>query len=245
MGAMDSLSQAISGLSSLSGDPAGRGERTRTPILDFVSAFVTAEAAMVGLAARRRSGRATRVDTSQMSAALDAAAPQVAASAGGPVAPAGRAGRRRAFGGWFECADGRFVSIECRDADEVGRVAEALGVAAGDGAVGPAIVRALAAMPADAALDRLRGVGLDAHAVVRRFHPDVFEAWPGAVGAVHDERVGEIRHPQTPFVFDVTGARAGAPLGPIGRDNPLIGALIAAWQARSPAPATPERPDAP
>jgi crotonobetainyl-CoA:carnitine CoA-transferase CaiB-like acyl-CoA transferase len=61
MGAMDSLSSAIGGLSSLSGDPAGRGERMRTPILDFVSAFVAAEAALVGLAARRRHGRGRRV----------------------------------------------------------------------------------------------------------------------------------------------------------------------------------------
>ncbi|MGE0802754.1 MAG: CaiB/BaiF CoA transferase family protein [Lautropia sp.] len=230
-GSMDSLSQAISGLSSLSGDPAGEGEKTRTPILDFVSAFVTAEAALVGLASQRRTGKATLIDTSQFSAALDAAAPEVASTAAGRVAPAGRASRYLPLGGWFRCADDVYVCLECRDAAEVGQALECLGAA--DGTPPQAAVDdALSRIPSGQAIARLRGAGLPARAVERSFHPDLFAAFPGTVSVAQDEVVGEIRHPETPFLMTGTPPQAGGPLGPIGRDNPLLDRIIAQWGTR-------------
>ncbi|MFZ4758712.1 MAG: CaiB/BaiF CoA transferase family protein [Burkholderiaceae bacterium] len=247
MGAMDSLSSAIGGLSSLSGDPAGRGERMRTPILDFVSAFVAAEAALVGLAARRRHGRGTLVDTSQMASALDAAAPEVAASAWGAVRPAGRTSRWSCFGGWFECSDGAWVSLECHDAAELDAAALALGVADAR-PLGPAIARALRGIDAGAALERLRAAGLGAQPVRRQFRPDVFDGYPGAIGVSHDADAGEVRHPETPFAMSATPPRAGPPLGRIGRDDVWLDRLLDRWTraaavaaAASSSPTLPDR----
>jgi len=231
MGAMDSLSQAMSGWSALSGDPAGGGERSRTPVLDFVSAFVTAEAAMVGLAARRRHARAVWVDTSQMSAALDAAAPEVAASTHAPLRPAGRRSRYLPLGGWFACVDGGFVSLECHDDEEVATAARVLGAQAG-GSVPEAVEQALARIGSREAVARLRKAGLAAGCVEREFTPMLFDACPGTVTSFHDEDAGEIRHPETPFVMSETPLRAGEPLGRPGRDNPMIERLIADWQTR-------------
>lgn len=236
MGAMDSLSQAFSGLCTLSGDPEGTGERARSPVLDFVSAFVTAEAAMIGLMARRKHGRATLVDTSQMSAAMDASAPEVANAGLTRVPPAGRSSRYLPLGGWFACADGTFVSLECRDAGEVAAVAQAFGLRT-DQALGPAIERAFASHESAGVLARLQEAGMAACRVERRFAPGLFDVHPGVVNTQRDDAAGEIVHPEAPILMSATPPRAGQPLGPIGRDNPLIERLIAQWSDRAPAAA--------
>ena len=235
MGAMDSLSQAFSGMWTLSGDPKGSGERARSPILDFVSAFVTAEAAMIGLTARRKHGRATLVDTSQMSAAMDASAPEVATAARQRVAPAGRSSRYLPLGGWFACADGTFVSLECRDDSEVAAAARAFGIDT-DQAIGPAIERVFAARESAGVLALLKDAGLNAYRVERRFTPGLFDPHPGVVNTQHDDAAGEIVHPEAPILMSATPPRAGQTLGAIGRDNPLIERLIAQWGERMQAP---------
>jgi len=228
MGAMDSLAQAVSGLSALSGDPAGPGERTRTPVLDFVSAFVAAEAALIGLTARRKHGQAVHIETSQLSAALDASAPEIATAALQRVAPAGREGRYLPFAEWLLCADGLYVSMECRHRADLSRLFELFDVAAYSGDVAP-LRKKMAALQSGEVLRRARAEGFDAQIVERRFSADLFSGYPGTVSTQHHDVAGAFPQPESPFLMSVTAPQAGAPLGPIGKDNALIECLIERW----------------
>jgi crotonobetainyl-CoA:carnitine CoA-transferase CaiB-like acyl-CoA transferase len=229
MGSMDPLSQAVSGMASLSGDPAGSGERTRTPLLDFVSAFVTSQAAMIGVAERRRTGRGLLVDTSQLAAALDLIGPEVALANLGAVAPAGTESRYYPVGGLFATRDGVWTAIECEADEEARALAAALGLAeATNATVREAVLRLDAA-----ALRRiLADAGVPHAAVERPFTAELFDRLPGAVRRRHDETVGEIRMPETPWLYGRTPAAAGAPLGPVGRDTAALPALLRRWQQR-------------
>lgn len=229
MGSMDPLSQAISGMSSVSGDPDTAGERVRTPILDFVSAFVTAEAALVGVAERRRTGRAVLVDASQLSAALDALGPEVSLSNLGPVAPAGRTTRLTPLGGFFRCRDGVFVAIECRDESEVALLQDAFELGPNYPPEG-ALEAALSAMDAAEALTRCRQASIPAAAVERSFDASLFERFPGAVRTVSDRLAGEIRQSEAPWILSATPVETGRPLGPVGQDNNAVEDLIARWE---------------
>ena len=231
MGSMDPLSQAISGMSSVSGMPGTDGERVRTPILDFVSAFVTAEAAMIGLAERRRTGRAVLIDASQLSAALDALGPEVALSNAGPVAPAGRSTKLNPLGGFYRCRDGVFVAVECRDEGEVVALRDAFDLAS-DERGEEALEAALLLLSSGEALARCERAEVPAAVVERNFDAGLFGRFPGAVRTVFDELAGEVRQAEAPWILSATPAETGLPLGPVGRDNRLLPALIERWESR-------------
>lgn len=231
MGSMDSLSQAISGMARVSGEPEGGGERTRTPVLDFVSAFVTAEAATIGLLSRRRSGRAVLVETSQMSAAIEALAPEVAReeAEGRPLQPASRRSNFSPFGGFFRCADGDYVGFDCAGEQDYAALCDSLGLS-GDGRDSEAVEAALAERSVGETVSLLAELGIVARPVARHLAFDLFSEHPGTVTVYEDPRIGAVRHPLTPWDMSVTPPVAGPPLGTVGRDNALLDALIQHWR---------------
>lgn len=62
----DPVVQAMSGVMSLTGEPDGRPMLVGVPIADFVGAMVTAQAVMLGLLARERTGAGQRVEVSML-----------------------------------------------------------------------------------------------------------------------------------------------------------------------------------
>jgi len=225
-GSMDMLSQAASGMASLSGLAGTAGERARTPVLDFVSAFTCAEAAMLGLAARARSGTAQFVDTSQLASALDAMGPEVAAARHGPLGPAeGRS--RHTCGGFFATADGQWLAVECVTAQHEAGLAAAFPGAADHGV----LVAAVAEQTMTDACATLARHGVPHAKVVRHFDASAIERRPGNLQRYIDATAGEIRFPEAPWIFSGTPVRAGAPLGPPGRDDAAFPALRRRWQA--------------
>ncbi len=221
-GSMDMLSQAASGMASVSGPPDGAGERARTPLLDFVSAYTCLEAAVLGLAARARTGQGQFVDTSQLSAALDALGPEVAAARTGPVPPAGRQSRHTE-GGFYQTADGAWLAIECVTTGHQARLDAAF-----PGIPPAEAVRALSLVQAAA---RLAEHGVPHATVTRRFDAAAIDRRPGNLQRHLDIAVGEIRFPETPWIFSRTPVRAGVPLGPPGRDDAALPTLLSRWQA--------------
>ncbi|MDE3205458.1 MAG: CoA transferase [Acidobacteriota bacterium] len=110
-GALDQISQAVSGLWSLSGADGGTPERFRGALLDYMSALVTAEGALVGLLARSRGIPEVAIEVSQLATALSAAEPEMAE----PPArqgPRGSRSRHCCPSGAFCSADGVWLAVE-------------------------------------------------------------------------------------------------------------------------------------
>ncbi len=221
-GSMDMLSQASCGMASLSGPGGGDSERTRTPILDFVSAFSAAEGAMIGIAVRDRTGRPQLVDSAQLSAGLDLIGPELAA--GGTAEPNGGRGRHYRFGEFCATADGAWVAVECvTEAHEV----ELAGCMGGSLAAVPA---AIAGMDLAQAMAVLAAAGVPHARVERHFTDATVDRRPGNLQRYMDPDVGEIRYPEAPWIYSDTPVRAGLPAGRVGRDNPALAALLRRWE---------------
>lgn len=113
-GALDQISQAASGLWSLSGALGGTPERFRGALLDYLSALVTTEGALVGLLARARKVPAVSIEVSQLSTALSTAQAELTLS---PDRQQPRGSRSRHFcpSAAFRCSDGEWVVAEVTD----------------------------------------------------------------------------------------------------------------------------------
>jgi len=233
-GSMDMLSQAASGMASVSGHPGTAGERARTPVLDFVSAFTCAEAAMIGFAARARTGQGQFVDTSQLGAALDALGPEVAAARDRPTGPEATHCRHTA-GGFCRTADGTWLAVECLTAAQEAGLEAAIPGALTDPA---ALEAGIAALGTDTAIALLTRHAVPHARVARHFDAAVIDRRPGNLVRHIDANAGEIRYPAPPWIFSRTPVRPGVPLGPPGRDDAALPALLRRWQqARQPGPA--------
>ncbi len=221
-GSMDMLSQASCGMASLSGPEGGVSERTRTPILDFVSAFSAAEAAMIGIAERDRTGKAQLVDSAQLSAGLDLLGPELAA----PVTPELNGGRSRhyRFGEFCQTADGAWIAVECVTEGQEMALADCMG---GTLAMTPATI---AGMTAAQAIATLSTAGVPHARVERHFTDQTVDRRPGNLQRYIDANVGEIRFPEAPWIFADTPVRAGLPAGGVGRDNAGLAALLRRWE---------------
>ncbi|MDE2333560.1 MAG: CoA transferase [Rhodospirillales bacterium] len=223
-GSMDMLSQAASGMASVSGPADGPSERTRTPVLDFVSAFSAAEAAMIGLAARDQSQSPQLVDSSQLAAGLDLLGPEIATAQAEPVGPSGGQSRQYAFGRFCPTADGTWLAVEC-----VTQAQEAALAAAFGGSL-DAVAEGIASLTQAQASQLLAAAGVPHSDVVRHFDAGTIDRRPGNLQRYIDPRVGEIRYPEVPWIFSDTPVRAGAPAGRVGRDNAALAALLRRWE---------------
>lgn len=224
-GSMDMLSQAAAGMAALSGPEGGPSERTRTPILDFVSAFSAAEAAMIGLAERGRTGEGVLIDSAQLSAALDLIGPELACAPA--PAPRGGRGRHYRFGQFCETQEGVWIAVECVTEAQEAALAGALGGNARDL---EAVPGAIAAMAAEQAADALAAAGVPHARVERRLTAATIDRRPGNLQRYIDPEVGEIRFPEVPWIFADMPVRAGAPIGRVGRDNAALPALLRRWE---------------
>lgn len=227
-GSMDMLSQAACGMASVSGPEGGPSERTRTPILDFVSAFSAAEAAMVGLAARDHSGTAQLVESAQLSAGLDLLGPEIAVTAFGPVEPMAGVSRHYPFGRFCQTHDGAWLAVECVTE------AQEQALAATFGGSLEAAPRAIAALDLAAAVHMLAAAGVPHARVERHFTAETIDRRPGNLQRYMDPVAGEIRFPEAPWIFSDTPVRAGLPAGRVGRDNGALPALLRRWERASP-----------
>ncbi|MDA8046036.1 MAG: CoA transferase [Actinomycetota bacterium] len=116
-GALDQISQAVSGLWSLSGADGGTPERFRGALLDYMSALVTAEGALVGLLARSRGIPRVAIEVSQLATALSAAEAEMAEPPA-RLGPRGSRSRRCCPSAAFCSADGVWLAVEAStDAD--------------------------------------------------------------------------------------------------------------------------------
>jgi len=221
-GSMDMLSQASCGMASLSGPEGGASERTRTPILDFVSAFSAAEAAMIGIAERDRTGEAQLVDSAQLSAGLDLLGPELA-SPEPPVLSGGRS-RQYRFGEFCQTADGVWIAVECVTEAQEAALAACMGATL---AMVPAAIAKMTEAQAKAALS---AGGVPHARVERHFTGETVDRRPGNLQRYIDPRVGEIRYPEAPWIFADTPVRAGLPAGRVGRDNGGLAALLQRWE---------------
>jgi crotonobetainyl-CoA:carnitine CoA-transferase CaiB-like acyl-CoA transferase len=222
-GSMDMLSQASCGMASLSGPEGGDSERTRTPILDFVSAFSAAEAAMIGLAERDRTGKAQLVESAQLSAGLDLIGPELAA--GGTAGPNGGRSRQYRFGEFCATSDGAWIAVECvTEAHEIA-------LAGCTGGSLEAVPAAIAAMDLAQAMALLAEAGVPHARVERHFTAATVDRRPGNLQRYIAPEVGEIRFPEAPWIFADTPVRAGLPAGRAGRDNPGLAALLRRWES--------------
>jgi crotonobetainyl-CoA:carnitine CoA-transferase CaiB-like acyl-CoA transferase len=68
----DPVVQAMSGVMSVTGEPEGGPVLVGVPVADFTGAMVGAQAAMLGLLARERTGRGQKIDTSMLYGLLSA-----------------------------------------------------------------------------------------------------------------------------------------------------------------------------
>jgi crotonobetainyl-CoA:carnitine CoA-transferase CaiB-like acyl-CoA transferase len=180
---------------------------------------------MIGLAERDRTGAAQFVDCSQLAAALDLIGPEIALANAGPVPPSGRRSRHYRFGAFCATADDTWIAIECVTAAHE----QALEALWGPLDEVPARVRTLTAQAAIAAL---AGTGIPHAEVDRHLTASTIERRPGNLQRYIDPVAGELRYPEVPWVFGDMPLRAGPPLGPMGRDNAALPAILARWRSR-------------
>jgi len=110
-GALDQISQAASGMWSLSGSEGGEAERYRGALLDYLSALVTVEAALIGLIYRARHGSAPTVEVSQLASALSVCQPEVLVPPERAI-PLGSRSRYFAPSGAYQTSDNRWMAVE-------------------------------------------------------------------------------------------------------------------------------------
>ena len=113
-GALDQISQAASGMWSLSGAEEGDAERFRGALLDYLSALVTTEAALVGLIYRTRYGSGPFVEVSQLASAFSVCLPETLLT---PAAARPQGARSRYFApsNVYETTDGEWLAVEVVD----------------------------------------------------------------------------------------------------------------------------------
>ena len=116
-GALDQISQAASGMWSLSGPEGGTPERFRGALLDYLSALVTAEAALIGLIERHRTGRGALVEVSQLGSALSVCQPELLLPEA-DTAPQGTRSRFFAPSATYATGDGRWLVVEAQDEEQ-------------------------------------------------------------------------------------------------------------------------------
>ena len=109
-----STADAFAGLNSLNGEEGGRPERLRyTAFIDFNAANYIAAATLVGLYARDQTGRAQRVQLSQLGCTIAAELTRIAeyfATEEIPI-PLGNASANTAPHQAFLCQDGRYLAV--------------------------------------------------------------------------------------------------------------------------------------
>lgn len=116
-GALDQISQAASGMWSLSGVEEGHAERFRGALLDYLSSLVTAEGALIGLIYRARHGTGPFVEVSQLASALSVCLPEVLLSPDS-TGPQGARSRYFAPSSVYETVDNKWMVVEAEDEEQ-------------------------------------------------------------------------------------------------------------------------------
>lgn len=113
MGAFARTIDAMSGLSDLTGYPDGPPVRANPSYMDMVSAWNISIACLLGLHARRRTGRGVEIEHSMYEAGVSTVGAAVLAAQLGAPLPRRRGNRhvRHAPQGVYTCEDGRFIAI--------------------------------------------------------------------------------------------------------------------------------------
>jgi crotonobetainyl-CoA:carnitine CoA-transferase CaiB-like acyl-CoA transferase len=112
---LGSITASCGGMSSINGPIGGPAERVRLALLDFISAMVTAEMILAGIAAQVDATEPVHLETSQLESALAAIAPVLAAVTAGEDRFAGRpcgpSDRWVVPSSLFPCTDDGYVAI--------------------------------------------------------------------------------------------------------------------------------------
>lgn len=113
----DTIFQALSGITALTGHPDGPPAKAGIPVSDMTSGLWIVIAALTGLLARGTTGRGSRIDLSMMDVQISllalAAARQFALDE--DVGRCGTAHQGRVPSEAFVCADGAWLQISCSD----------------------------------------------------------------------------------------------------------------------------------
>jgi crotonobetainyl-CoA:carnitine CoA-transferase CaiB-like acyl-CoA transferase len=240
MGSTDPQGQAFAGFASLNGPAGGTPQHLRyVAMIDLTTSMYLAQAVLVGLHARRRTGRGQFVRTSQMEAAIALQTTRLAeylATGESPV-PLGSGSSVIVPSNAYRCQDGAWVTVSARSdaqwtalCDAVGlsdlgrdpRLAAAAGRIAHREKIDEALARALAAAPAHWWSRRLPAAGVPC-VRPRTLEDDVTEhlAVTGAVTRVPHPAGDALAVAGAPWSFERTAALAGEVVPP-GRDNAAI-----------------------
>lgn len=240
MGSTDPQGQAFAGFASLNGPAGGTPELLRyVAMIDLTTSMYLAQAVLVGLHARRRTGRGQFVRTSQMEAAIALQTTRLAeylATGESPV-PLGSGSSVIVPSNAYRCQDAAWVTVSARSdaqwtalCDAVGlsdlgsdaRLATVAGRIAHRAEIDAALTDAIAAAPAHWWSRKLPRVGV-ACVRPRTLEDDVTEhlAVNGAVIRVPHPAGDTLAVAGAPWTFERTPARVGEVVPP-GRDTDAI-----------------------
>jgi len=245
MGSTDPQGQAFSGFASLNGPPGGPPELLRyVALIDLTTSMYLAQAVLIGLHIRRRTGRGEHMRTSQMEASIAVQTTRLAeALAGGPVpGPLGSGSATIVPSRAYRCRDGAWVVLSAHSQAQWVALCDALGLdelgrdprlatpadrVAHREEIDLAIEKAVATAPAHWWTRRLPRAGVPC------VRPRTLEDEP-APHLVENEAVVRVPHPAggtlavagAPWHFERTPARVGEVVPP-GRDTDSIRAAAA------------------
>jgi crotonobetainyl-CoA:carnitine CoA-transferase CaiB-like acyl-CoA transferase len=240
-GSYDFIAAVEAGLGSVSGPDGGQAERYRGPLLDFVSAMVTAETALVTYYHTLRTGSAHVGTTSQFESGIMLSAPLIRITErGGEVGPIGTSDRWLCPSSIFVTQDKQYVAIQAETPEEWSSLCQVLKLATpaqwetlpgrlgSRHAVEDRLRDAVAARQSADVLRELRLAGVPA-APVRRTAKDAVndpELCDEHIVWRRSDSTGWVCMPNSPWRFQSADIRPGRPCPPLGQ------ALDPDWEGR-------------
>src|SRR6202051_2106767 len=127
--AMDSVVQALSGIMSVTGEPAKAPMSVGAPIADVISGMFGAYAIVCALVEARRSGKGAVIDVSMLESMISVLGPRMGETLQGGKLPdrVGNENPMRVPAGMFEAKDGRYVALISHEQSQWPRFCRAIG----------------------------------------------------------------------------------------------------------------------
>ena len=127
--AMDSIVQALSGIMSVTGEPAKAPMSVGAPIADVISGMFGAYAIVCALVEARRSGKGAVIDVSMLESMISVLGPRMGETLQGGKLPdrVGNENPMRVPAGMFEAKDGRYVALISHEQSQWPRFCRAIG----------------------------------------------------------------------------------------------------------------------